>query len=117
MNLSGLIGSFPNTTVAVTRRAAGSFNSNGIYSGGATEVLPVKAVIHPATELEVARLSEGLRSKEAIGVSTAQLLLAADEESGTQADTLVYESRTYEVQKVLDFFDQAGVCLAIAVRM
>lgn len=84
----------------VTRRAAGSY-VKGLYVPGASSSFVLDPVIvQPAGKKEVARLPEGLRTREAIALHTTVELFTADDPGGRQGDQILYNGKTYEVQAI-----------------
>lgn len=84
---------------AVTRRrfdAAGSVNTAGLVTASAYTDLPCRAHVFPLDAESMARLSEGDRSRGAMGFgSTTEFRISA--EGGARADELVWGGVRYEV--------------------
>ena len=116
MNLTGLIGSLPTTTVLLTRRGTGTY-TKGVFSGGSTTTEQIRAIYWPAGPKEIDRLPDGIRTREAIGIASGKALLPADHATNQQADIITIGGASYEVQALDNYVSQAGICKAIATRV
>ena len=89
-----------------TRTLAGAY-VNGRWVEGVTEALAFKANAQPVSYEELQRLPEGLRDKDMILVMTQFELLTVNQIDKTNPDNILWQGRTYQVQKVSAF--QMGV--------
>ena len=84
--------------LSVTRYAAGSYGSDGVYTPGATTALTINpAVVYVSTPKEILRLPEGQRTEEAITVFTREPLKTANDPSDTLPDVITYYGISYLV--------------------
>ena len=116
MDLSGIVASMPNQAITITRTAGGTW-TKGLYSGGAATTLTGNAIVYPAGNRDLLLLPEGLRTRETIVVIWDAELRTANEATGTQADRIAYDSKTWEVQAVQAWLANAGFCQALATKV
>lgn len=88
------------------RTLTGSY-VNGRWVEGTIEALSFKANVQPVSYEELQRLPEGLRDKDMILVMTQFELRTANQILKTNPDSISWQGRTYQVQKVSAF--QMGV--------
>jgi hypothetical protein len=93
-------------TLTGTRTLEGSY-VNGRWVEGGVESLSFKANVQPMTYEELQRLPEGLRDKDVIIVMTKFELRTVNQINNTNPDNILWQGRTYQVQKVSAF--QMGV--------
>lgn len=110
IDVSGLIGDIPPTTITVRTYAASTINAYGEAEAAATDTAGVVAVVHPSGRRELQRL--GLDAKrETIAVYTAAGLGLS---STLRPPRVLYQTRWYEVVRVGDYLTLGGICLVHA---
>ncbi len=101
--------------ITVRRYGAGTFDSAGIWQGGAPVDTPTEAAVMPAGPKQIEMLPEAERSAEAILIFTNATLQCA--RPGQQADRIIWQGRTYRAARSIeDWTVQAGYSWMIAVR-
>ena len=104
--------------ITVRRFGGGAVDpSTGFYGGEVFADTPTTAVVQPSTPKETEKLDELERTKEAITLYTRAALLTSDVSTAGKADEITWKGKTYEVQIVEDWTDQAQYALAIATRI
>ena len=100
MSLLGVIGAFQTGTYTVSRYAAGSW-ANGVYTKDASPTtFPIDASTQPLEGDKLEAIPESERGFETRQLWTATALQTTDDASGTPADTISIDSRTWKVIRV-----------------
>lgn len=99
MDLASLIANFATGTYAVTRRTRG-VTVRGIVQDVPAAPFNVVACVQPATGKDLLRLPELRRGLETRTVFTSTLLRVGDKNTATEADLIVIDGDTWEVQHV-----------------
>jgi hypothetical protein len=115
MNLAGVISSLASGTYTVTRKAASSYLVGRQLSAATVATLTITAVVHPLTGKELARLPEGMRTKELKVVITATELKTQG--SSQEPDSIVIGSDTFEVQTVEAWQETGGYYKAVVAKV
>lgn len=95
------------STISVTRRAAGSYE-DGVWVDGETEEISLSAIVQPMRSRELLNFPEAQRTRQAIKIYCDTELQTADEDAGTRADLVAYGGRSYEVHQV-DQYTELGL--------
>lgn len=110
MDIASLISSFATGTYTVTRTTRGTL-SYGKYQDGSTSTLQITASVSPASGKDLLRVPEGRRTNESRLLFTTTELYTGDAigelQSGYLADTIVIDSKTFEVSHVEIWRDPA----------
>lgn len=106
------------TTITRYRRVAGSY-VEGVWVDGARSSSSITASVQPGGgPQDLARVPEGLRTRDVVKIFTDDDLRTADETQSLPADRILYLDEEYEVVAVDDFtMTQMPHLEAIAVRV
>ena len=107
MDLPDIIQSFGTGTYLVTRRAKAVFVA-GRATPGATTTISIEASVQPATGRDLLRLPEGRRTQETRLVYTTTRLTPGAQGAAYEADLVLIEGNTWEVQHVETWHQAPG---------
>lgn len=87
------------------RAAAGSYDfaNGGRWTGAGTDAAVIRASVQPASEKDLLRLPEGLRTRDMVTILTDDELRTANETAQTEADRIEHQGEQYEVVAVERF--------------
>lgn len=95
-------------------RAAAGTRVRGIWTPGAPSSETIRAVIQAPSAADLQQMPEGERTEALVTVWTRSDLVTADEDAGTQADTITGEDgQTYKVVRIVNR-SEAGIIRAVA---
>lgn len=110
IDVSGLVGDIPPTTITVRTYGASTVNAYGEPEATPTDTAGVVATVHPSGRRELERL--GLDAKrETIAVYTTTGLGLS---TTLRPPRVLYQGRWYEVVRVGDYLTLGGICLVHA---
>lgn len=110
IDVRGLFGVLPTTTVTLRTFAAATIDDYGVPSVSPSDA-SLTAIVHPADRRELERLPEADRTRETIAVYS---LLAIDTAGSVRPAQIVYAGRTYEVASAADYGAMGGIYLLLA---
>lgn len=99
------------------RRTAPAYYVEGRALHAKPVVTTITAVVQPATARDTQRLPENLRETEAIAVWCEFALRGASVVTGSPADVIVWDGRTYEVKSIEPWKNLGNYVKAIATRI
>lgn len=124
MTVSLNIDTFANAGgVTIRRPKARQSDGHGrwILPEGETEqydtIAVSRVVVVPGAGKFVERLSEGLRTRQAIRVYTTERLQTAQDPAGVPPDLIDWQGETYEVQILEDWTAHGGAFKALALKV
>jgi len=116
IDVRGLIGAIPTTTVTVRTFGASSVNMRGETL--ATPSDEARAlVVHPAGRRQIERLPEADRQRETIAIYDVAEDSPLVPVPTRKAPRVIYQGDTYEVTFVGDYAEMGGVHLVLASRI
>ena len=101
----------------VTRLAAGTYSSAGIYTPGGSSQITIAASIQPVSGRDLQRLPEALRTTQLICIWTSTPLQTALAPAGNPPDVVSYKGLSFECQTVLDWSDSGDFFKVIAQKV
>lgn len=108
MDIAALIQSFSTGTYSVTRRTVGAV-VRGVSQPTVDASLMITASIQPATGQDLLRLPEGRRTNLTRVIFTTTELLTGDQGEPNEADLVIIDGLSWEVQHVERWQDADGV--------
>lgn len=84
----------PRKRVKVTRRSAGTYSADGLWTDGTSKTIYIDASVQPTTPADLALLPEGRRQNRAYTLYTSTLLQTAGE---ANPDIVTIDDEEYEV--------------------
>jgi hypothetical protein len=114
-SVAGLINSFNQGPLTVTRRGPPTRNAYGEFVEGAGVAVVLNPVaVHVASSRSRENLPEAIRNRETIEVYTrGQRMYVGND--GYASDVIAYQGRNYVVSFVDDYLLNGGVYMALAV--
>lgn len=90
-------------TVVRRRRSAGAYVSGLWVDGPSESEANIKASVQPATQRDLLRLPEGLRTRATVAVITDDDLRTANETLRLEADRIVHLGEEWEIVQIDDW--------------
>lgn len=112
MTLAFVIADLATGSYTVTRRAADTYDANGVRVLGATSTFAVVACVQPVLGRELQRLPEARRTREAKALWTQTALQAQP-----VADRVTIDGEAYEVDSVQRWADSGDYYKAIVLKV
>lgn len=98
------------------RRSTGSY-TNGKWIDTVYTDMWIRAIVENASPEDLMDLPENRRTEESITIFSRSQLFNANLISKIQPDRVVWNSKVYEVHKVIDWDEQGGYFKSIAVKV
>jgi hypothetical protein len=93
----------PSMEITLLRKSAtGVYDENGRYNEPEDVESTIEAHIQPANGIELQDLPEGRHGRDTIKIYTDTQLYTVDEAAQRQPDKIIYDSKTYQVDRVWD---------------
>lgn len=90
-------------TITLLRKGTtGVYDENGRYNEPADVSSTIEAHIQPANGIELQDLPEGRHGRDTIKIYTTTQLYTVNESTKRQPDKIIYDSKTYQVDRVWD---------------
>jgi hypothetical protein len=113
MNVSGLVGAIPTTSVTVRTFGSSTVNAYGETTASSTDATR-SVVVHPATTAYLDRLPEADRHRETVAIYSTSALTSA---SSVKPMLVYYQSTWYQLVSHEDYDSLGGIYIAMAQRL